>query len=419
MSLAIDAPRARTRVGAGFVFLYALALVGLWMALLTPPIMTLALRVAALDAAHKEANLSLIMGLGAVVAMLANPIVGLLSDRTTSRHGMRRPWLIGGVVVGVFGLYLVAVGNIPTLVLGWCIAQLGFNALLATLVALLPDQVPLEQRGTVSGVMGMCLPVGALTGIVVVQASGASTLGMFMWPGLVALVMVGLLTMVLKDRRLEPSLVQPLEFSGFFKSFWVSPRKAPDFAWAFVSRFMLFIGLATLLTYQVYFLIDRLNYTPEQIPGAMIASTLTSTVPLVLGSAASGWLSDRLRLRKPFVWMSALIYACGLAVIGMSGDFSHFLIGTAIAGFGQGVYLSVDLALVTEVLPNKETDAAKDLGIFNLANALPQSIAPALAPLFLSIGRVTGGHNYTALFIAAAVFAGLGALAIVPVKRVT
>jgi len=84
-----------------------------------------------------------------------------------------------------------------------------------------------------------------------------------------------------------------------------------------------------------------------------------------------------------------------------------------VTGIGQGVYLAVDLALVTDVLPDRETDAAKDLGVFNIANALPQVIAPAIAPLFLAIG---GPNNYVALFVAAATFAVLGAIAIWPVK---
>ena len=72
-------------------------------------------------------------------------------------------------------------------------------------------------------------------------------------------------------------------------------------------------------------------------------------------------------------------------------------------------------ALAAAVLPEGGKEAAKDLGVLNIANALPQSIAPAIAPIFLAIG---GGGNYTALFIAAAVFALFGALSIQPVKGV-
>lgn len=408
---------APVSVGGRFISVYALAFFGVWMALLTPPILTLALRVAELDPAHKEASLSWILGVGAVVALLANPIAGFFSDRTTARMGMRRPWLLGGMVVGLAGLYMMATGGLTVILLGWCVCQLGFNALLAAIVAVLPDQVPEAQRGKVSGVLGICVQVGIVAGVVIGQAVSGSMFLMFMLPGLIALVLVLLMTATLKDRRLSKGEVPPLDLLGFFKSFWIDPRKAPDFAWAFASRFMLFMGLATLVTYQVYYLIDKLHFAADKVPGAMLTSTLITTATTVFGSLASGWLSDRLQRRKVFVLVAALIYAVGMAVIGIASGFTAFLVGIGVCGLGQGVYLAVDLALVTEVLPNKESDAAKDLGIFNLASALPQSVAPAVAPLFLAIGSSSGG-NYGSLFIAAAAFAAIGALAIIPIKAV-
>jgi MFS family permease len=94
---------------------------------------------------------------------------------------------------------------------------------------------------------------------------------------------------------------------------------------------------------------------------------------------------------------------------------NEFLIGAAIYGAGQAIYYAVDLALVAAVLPNKN-DTAKDMGVFNIASTLPQTIAPAIAPVFLTIGAVPGG-NYPATFIAGAVFAVIGAIAIVPIVR--
>lgn len=144
---------------------------------------------------------------------------------------------------------------------------------------------------------------------------------------------------------------------------------------------------------------------------------MVSTALTVIGSLLGGWLSDRIARRKIFVLVSALLYGLGLAVISSASQFDAFLWGIAICGLGQGVYLAVDLALVTEVLPDKSGGAAKGIGIISLASNLPQSLAPAIAPLFLAVGAV-GTRNYTALFVAAAIFAVLGALAVVPIKGV-
>jgi MFS family permease len=98
-------------------------------------------------------------------------------------------------------------------------------------------------------------------------------------------------------------------------------------------------------------------------------------------------LSDALQRRKAFVLCGAIVYALGFCIIALADSYAMFLAGMAATGIGHGLYFAVDLALVTEVLPDRERDAAKDLGILNITNALPQSVAPALAPLILGRER--------------------------------
>jgi len=107
------------------------------------------------------------------------------------------------------------------------------------------------------------------------------------------------------------------------------------------------------------------------------------------------------------------VYGLALLVVATASNFNGFLVGMAISGLGFGVYLAVDLALVVDVVPNPST-AAKDLGVFNIAGALPCSIAPALAPTIPAIG----GGNYGVLYAVAGACAIIGAAAVLPVKRV-
>ena len=128
-------------------------------------------------------SLALVTGTGALLAMVGNPFFGRLSDRTSSRLGMRRPWMVIGLVGGSFGVLVVALApNIPVVLVGWCIAQLLFNALLAAMVAVLPDQVPVAQRGLVAGVLGVCLPIASVSGTFVVQLFTGNQLAMFLVP---------------------------------------------------------------------------------------------------------------------------------------------------------------------------------------------------------------------------------------------
>ena len=144
-------PPVTPRVGWGFVLLYALAFVSTSLLFLAPLLVTLALKVNALVGTERAPNsLSLIVGTGGLLSIVANPFFGRMSDRTTSRWGMRRPWLVVGLLGGSLGILVVALApDVPVVLAGWCTAQLFFNAVLAALVAVLPDQVPVEQRGMV------------------------------------------------------------------------------------------------------------------------------------------------------------------------------------------------------------------------------------------------------------------------------
>jgi MFS family permease len=324
---------------------------------------------------------------------------------------MRRPWLIGGVLGGAVALLIVArAESVATVLIGWCLAQLSFNAVLAALVAVLPDQVPPDQRGTVAGVLGTCMPLGQLAGTFVVQSVSESTLAMFMVPALLGAAAILMLAYTLDDRRLDRT--QPVRDTVSW--YWVSPRRYPDFAWAWLSRFLVVLGTAFLTTYQPFYLTEKLGLPDSAVPGLIFRSMLVQASMVVAISLIGGRLSDALQRRKAFVLCGAVVYALGLWSIALADSYAMFLAGMAATGIGHGLYFAVDLALVTEVLPDRERDAAKDLGILNITNALPQSVAPLLAPAILALS----GGDYTWLFLAAGTIALAGSVAILPLKSV-
>ena len=170
-------------VGWRFISLYTLAYASTALLFLAPLLVSLALKVnslVGLDEAPR--NLALVAGVGAAVAIVANPFFGRLSDRTSSPWGKRRPWMLAGLVGGTVGVLGVALADsILIVLLGWCVAQLGFNALFAAMVAVLPDQVPVTQRGLVAGVLGLCLPVASVVGTFLVTLFSGNQVAMF-WP---------------------------------------------------------------------------------------------------------------------------------------------------------------------------------------------------------------------------------------------
>ncbi|MGV9711766.1 MFS transporter [Gordonia sp. NPDC003424] len=420
-----EAPVPRP-VGKLFLTAFLLTYVGFWLAYLTPPIVSMSLRISdVLPEGQRAQALSLVLGAGGLVALLTNPIVGALSDRTSSRFGMRTPWIVGGTIVSFVGFTLLAVSNsIPGILVGYLIGIAGAFSVLAGLVALIPDQVPAAQRGWVSGLAGMCVPVGAVVGAGLTPVLAQhGPLAMFIGPCVLMVIGTVFLLTVLDDRRLTPeaaAVQAPFSFSWLVRSYWISPRRHPDFGWTWLSRFLLFMGTAILVGYQVLFLVNQLHYTMATVAGVVAISTLVHYAFVFVFSPIAGKLSDRYGRRKTFVATGAGIYAVGMVAIALAHSLPLFLIGMAITGIGEGIYMAVDLALVTEVIPDRG-DTARAMGLFNVANTVPPALSPAIAPAFLAIpafGILTtsADGNFVALYLASAVFAVLGALAIRKVK---
>ena len=398
----------------GFVAVYALGYVGAYVALITPVATTLALKVAELDPAGKESTLGLVSAIGALFALVSNPLAGALSDRTTSRFGRRRPFIAIGTVVGVAALAIVGFApSIPVVIVGWALAQLAFNLVLAALQALLPDQIPLVQRARVSAVLGIAQQVSPLVGIGIatgVMATGAGMGPVFVVPGVVGAALLALLVVRLPDRRLEQA--KPFVLVDLVKP---TPGTGADFGFAWFGRFFVILGFAIYTTYQVYFITDRVGIPTEQVTLVQLAAVLVFSLVLTASAIVSGRLSDRLQRRKVFVYAAVVVVSLGMVLLAFTTTLALFLVAAGVMGVGIGAFFAVDLALITDVLPDQEHAAARDLGVFNIANALPQSVAPAIAPIFLAIG---GGGNYTLLFLVAAVLALIGAALIAPIKAV-
>jgi MFS family permease len=406
-----------SRASAGFIAVYAFAYAALWLALLTPAIISLALRVRQLAPDESAKAISWVLVTGAVVALVSNPLFGALSDRTRSPWGRRRPFLIVGVVGGCAALAVIGLApSVPVVLLGWCLAQLAYNAALAAIVAIVPDQIPTAQRGTVVGILGICMPIGQISGTYLVRELSFNTLWMLVVPGLVGVVGVLLLAYVLPEAPHDEFAQVPGDqrvVPPGPDSVATRARNRRNLSWAWLSRVLFTMGSCFLQAYQPFLLLDKLHFGAHEVPGLIFCSTLVSAAMVVVCSLIAGRLSDRAGVRKPFVMAGAMVQAVGLWSIATADSYTMLLAGVAITGVGHGIYEGVDLALVSEVLPDRDHHAAKDLGILNIANTLPQVIAPLAAPVILGVSQ----GDYSLLFGIAGVLSVLGSLVLVPLKK--
>lgn len=371
------------------------------------PGMLLALQIEDIDPANKVANFGLISGVSAIFATVFNPVAGALSDRT----GRRNPWILAGGLLAIPVMFLLgSVHTILLVMIAWCLGQAVMNIYQAAITSVVPDRVPMASRGKASAAVGLGLPIGSTVGALLGAAfSEDYRTGYLVFGAIVAAAAV-LFTTCAREQRMPPKA--PLPVKQQIAAFG-SALKDHDFRWAFIGRALLVLGYFAVSGFQLYILKDHTDlpagFTAEEAVAILMP---LNAVAMVVSTVLGGWLSDRYDRRKLFVGASAALAAVALVIPAVSTSWTAMLAFSVVNGLGFGCYMAVDTALVTMVLPKAE-DAARDMGVLNVANAGPQIVAPFVASLVVSL---SGG--YTVLFLVAAVLSVLGALAVRPIRTV-
>ncbi|MFI7573981.1 MFS transporter [Micromonospora sp. NPDC049497] len=401
-------------VSRRWVALLVTANLGVWMAFFTPIQVLLPQQLGVIAPDDKETMLAVVTGLGALAAVLANPLAGALSDRTCLRvagheFGRRHVWTAGGAVLGALALILLSQQRtVAGVALAWVAAQVCFNAMLASLTAAVPDRVPVAQRGGVSGWVGIPQALGLVLGVVLVTAVVTGNAAGYVAIAVAVLLLALPFTLRTVDDPLPRAHRPPLR--GLVASMWVSPRRYPDFGWAWITRFLVQLGNALGTLYLLYFLTDEVRVADPE--GGLLVLILLYTAGLAATAVVAGRLSDRSGRRKVFVITAGGIMAVAALLLAAAPVWPVAVVAALLLGAGYGVYLSVDAALITQVLP-RAADRAKDLGVINIANSAPQVLGPAIsAPIVVHLG------GYPVLYAATAAVTVLGSVLVLKIRSV-
>ncbi|WP_329376740.1 MFS transporter [Streptomyces sp. NBC_01351] len=365
-------------------------------------------QIAAVDPENKVALLGLIGGISAVFATAFNPIAGALSDRS----GRRNPWILGGALASLAGLAFLGTVRTALLVgIAWCLIQATMNVYQAAVTAVVPDRIPVARRGTASAVVGLALPIGGTVGVLIAsQTVGQVRTGYLVFGALVAGSALLLSAFCRDAPRSAPVAAVPVrqQLAAF-----LSALADHDFRWAFIGRALMVLGYFSVIGYQLYILDDHIEL-PEGLSPAAAMAVLTpvTMVAMAVSTVVGGVLSDRWNRRKVFVGVSAALAGLVMVVPVIIPTWTGMIVFNALNGLAFGCFMAVDTALVTLVLPRAE-DAARDLGVLNMANAGPQIIAP-----FVASAVVTAFGGYTPLFLVGGALSLIGALAILPIRGV-
>ena len=406
--MAVSATGLAPRVGARWISLLSLANLGLWMGYFGPLQVLLPNQIAAIAGDGKTTALGVVTGVGALVAVVVGPVAGALSDATTARWGRRRTWMAAGALIGCAGLALLSgQRTLIGVTLAWCVAQAGLNTLQAGLTAIVPDQVPVRRRGLVSGWVGLTQSLGVVVGVLLVTVVVTGTVGGYLLIGVLVVLAAVPFVLTTPDPAISRTAAPRLRLTTAFR---FKPRENPDFAWAWATRFLVQLGNAMATLYLLYFLRDRVHY-PDPDQGLLLL-ILIYTAATVLTVVVGGVVSDRTGRRKPAVIVSGYVMAAATVVLAVWPTWPGCVLAAAVLGLGFGVYLSVDQALITQVLP-ADRDRARDLGVINIANSAPQVLGPALAfPLVAYLG------GYPALYLTVAAITVLGSVLVTKIRSV-
>ncbi|MYV98900.1 MFS transporter [Streptomyces sp. SID3343] len=372
---------------------------------------------------------------GSLLATVGNPLFGKLSDMTRSRFGRRSPYILFCALIGAGALCLQANANsIAMVALTWGVIQFIMNGYQAAVTAVMPDRVPAKKYGMFSAMIGLGTPVATIIISLIIAGVDLNMIGIDAHIGgfdgrfanpedggaqgfyLIAAILAAaaiVFVIVSPDKSTKDMPTEKFAFGEFVKGFRVSPREHSDFFIALFSRLGVMLGYMVVLQFNYFILLMYIKIPMNEVTTKLGTLTVVGAVVTVFSAIVIGPIVDRVGRVKPFVIGAGVGAALSLMIPLLWPSEGGMIAFNVVNGFFFGMYMAVDMALITQVLPRPK-DVGKDMGLINIANAGPQIASPFLAPFLVD----DLGMGYKGLFAFAAAVSLLGALLALLVKRV-
>ena len=379
---------------------------------------------------QKAQALGLIVSLGALPALLVPLISGALSDRCTRPEGRRKPYIATGVLVNVFGLLGMALGvsvfkSVPLYCLAYVLVQIGNNIATGAYMGVIPDIVPENERGKASGFMALMTQLGTLVGAVAVGMLLGKLAPLMKYGAIMGVMLVVGAWTYFGIQEKQHTNKDAFDFRAYLKSLWIDPKKYPDFAWVWITRFLVMLGFYAIQPFIKYYLVDVVGVDRDKVDS--VAPQLLGIILIVSSFTGyyGGKLSDKIGRKKVVFLANGLITIVAPLFI-LCHDVKIALVVGALFGFGYGAYISVDYALGTDVLP-EGTNQGKDMAVWHVAMTLPQTLMAPIAGWLISLPGKSGvgesvrytTEGYASIFVVCSICFAFGAYLLRNVKSVS
>ena len=400
-----------------------ISIFGAALSFIWPSLHTLVIPIRLLELtpeAQKNTYLGILTFCGLMLAALIQPVAGAISDRSRSRLGRRRPFILVGTLLAL--LFLPSIGLSATflsLFLGYCLLQCACNTAQGPFQGFIPDLVPEGRRGVASGVKSLA---EIIAGVAFVRAvayfmdmySGdGGEIWLWLAIGLPGAALLGAMVTTLLTVKETPlsSTGHPFSMKAVFSAYKIDVRGNPGFVWFLVSRLFILMALGTLQSFALYFLKDVIQVpNPAGAAGDLV---LTVGVFLLIAVYPAGQLSDRVG-RKPIILLSGFVGAVGILVLYFVGTYTSVLVSGGLLGIAAGAFLSANWALATDLVPPGEE--ARYLGLANLATAGAGALARLIGPVIDFLNARQTGLGYSTMLLACAFYFIFGSVLVLMVK---
>lgn len=407
--------------GADYVKItvFGFALSALWQSL---HIIILPLRLLDfIGEAQKNTYLGLLTFAGLLLAMVIQPIAGVISDRSGFSWGRRRPYVFFGTAVAL--LFLPGIGlawGFTGLFISYCLLQISTNTAQGPYQAFIPDLVPEGKKGVASGVKGLLEILGGIALIYPLAIFmdryflGEGSQWLWLVIGALAVVLLAaMLATVISVKEPAPVRVSGISIRAALRqTFKIDIRENRDFIWFLVSRLLVFMAFTTIQQFALNFLRD---VTGVNNPAE---ATARFSILAVIGMLAivypAGFLSDRIG-RKPIAVGAGLLGAAGIAIIFFAHDYGTILVAAGVIGVSIGAFNSANWALATDLV--KKGEEARYLGLANVATAGGAALARLIGPVIDFFNAYTVNLGYQVMLGACFAYFLVGSALLTRIKR--